>query len=111
VTTPVPVTTPAKTTTTAQTPAQVAAENAAFDQSMAAAHAAQASDWAAGVAALQAKVASGAVQVGSDAYNSTMDYLANLRGGVAGKAAGYADLHAAGLAGSPSARRSRFRVV
>jgi hypothetical protein len=91
--TPPPAATPA--------PATPAASNAAYEAQEAAARALQAQDFADQVAALKARVASGEVSPGSPYYESTLAYLANMRGGVATAAAERELLRAAGLAGRP----------
>jgi hypothetical protein len=89
------------TTAPAPTPAET---NAAYADQRAAAIALQQSDYEAQVAELRARVASGAVTVGSPYYDSTMAYLTNMRGGVATAAAELDKLHAAGLAGARGPR-------
>lgn len=77
-----------------------AQQNTAFAAQEAQAHAQQQADYDQQVAELRARVASGAVTVGSPYYVSTLAYLANLRGGVATAEAELAKLHQAGLAGA-----------
>lgn len=85
---------PAPAVVIGQTAAQA---NAAFDAAMASAHAMQRDDFNQGVAALQARVASGEISTSSPQYRETFDYLANLTGGVATQAAEAAKITAAGL--------------
>lgn len=106
--TPAPPT-PAATSTPPPASAPTAAQNQAFNDASAAAHAQQDADYAAGVADLKARVDRGEVQPGSAAYNSAVDYLANLRGGVATYDAERAQLRAEGLAGRR--RRVNLRLV
>lgn len=90
---------------------QSAAEaNAAFDAAMKVARAQQEADYQRQVAELRARVAAGEVVPGSDYYNSTLDYLANLRGGVATKDAEREALRQAGFAGG-GRRRGHLRLV
>lgn len=104
---PPPVAPPAPPPLTA---AQIAQGNADFNEDMAAGRQWQRDEFGRGVEDLKARVASGEVAVGSPQYVSTMDYLANLRGGVATKAEGFADLATAGL-GSGRRGRARLRLV
>lgn len=71
-------------------------QNAAFDASMATAHAMQRADFERGAADLAARVAGG-LDPASREYRESFDYLANLTGGVATQGQEAAKLTAAGL--------------
>lgn len=101
-TSPPSSTAPPPSSTAAVTPpaAAAAASNAAFDAQEAAARADQASYFDQAVADLKRRVASGEVTPGTPYYNSTLEYLSTLPGGVATKQATLAQLAAQGLAGA-----------
>ncbi len=91
---PVVVTPPAAPVVTPPAP-PVAAGGTGLDTAASAQW--QKDEFASQAAQLAAKVASGQVQPGSAEYESAKDYIANLRGGVAQKGQGLADLAAMGL--------------
>jgi hypothetical protein len=79
--------------------ATAAASNAAYEAQEAQAHQAQQDYYESAVADFKARVDRGEVAPGSPYYDSTVAYLANIRGGVATAAEERAKLRAAGLAG------------